>query len=86
MSGPPGAGKTLLVRCAPTILPNMVIEEMREVTKIYSIAGMLPPGKPLIHISLSAPCIILFRMWALWGRTHTTPRCRSRLQPTIVVV
>jgi magnesium chelatase family protein len=50
MSGPPGAGKTLLARCTPTILPNMVIEEMLEVTKIYSIAGMLPPGKPLIHI------------------------------------
>jgi len=56
MSGPPGAGKTLLARCTPTILPNMVIDEMLEVTKIYSIAGMLPPGKPLIrHRPFRAP-------------------------------
>lgn len=34
MSGPPGAGKTLLARCTPTILPNMVIDEMLEVTNI----------------------------------------------------
>ncbi|MEO8288708.1 MAG: YifB family Mg chelatase-like AAA ATPase [Chloroflexota bacterium] len=50
MTGPPGSGKTLLARCTPTILPNMVPEEMLEVTKIYSIAGMLPPGKPLIRV------------------------------------
>jgi magnesium chelatase family protein len=50
MSGPPGSGKTLLARCTPTILPAMVPQEMLEVTKIYSIAGMLPPGKPLIRV------------------------------------
>src|SRR5829696_1398475 len=49
MSGPPGAGKTLLARCMPTILPSMVADEMLEVTKIYSIAGMLPSDKPLIR-------------------------------------
>src|ERR671938_1375097 len=49
MSGPPGAGKTLLARCTPTILPTMTIEEMLEVTKIYSIAGMLPARSPLIR-------------------------------------
>lgn len=49
MSGPPGAGKTLLARCVPTILPSMTVDEMLDVTKIYSIAGMLPPGKPLIR-------------------------------------
>ncbi|MGA7732442.1 MAG: YifB family Mg chelatase-like AAA ATPase [Chloroflexia bacterium] len=49
MSGPPGAGKTLLARCTPTILPAMVPEEMLEVTKIYSIAGMLPSSRPLIR-------------------------------------
>lgn len=48
LSGPPGAGKTLLARCTPTILPSMVPEEMLEVTKIYSIAGMLASGQPLI--------------------------------------
>ncbi|HEX8965240.1 MAG TPA: YifB family Mg chelatase-like AAA ATPase [Patescibacteria group bacterium] len=42
LKGPPGAGKTLLARTLPSILPNMTYSEMIEVTKIYSIAGMLP--------------------------------------------
>jgi magnesium chelatase family protein len=49
MSGTPGAGKTLLARCMPTILPSMTQDEMLEVTKIYSVAGMLSPGQPLIR-------------------------------------
>lgn len=48
MSGPPGTGKTLLARAIPTILPRMSKEEALEVTKIYSIAGLLPGDKPLI--------------------------------------
>lgn len=48
MSGPPGSGKTLLARSAPSILPRMVIEEALEVTKIYSVSGMLPADKPLV--------------------------------------
>ncbi len=47
MVGPPGAGKTLLARATPTILPGMTMDEMLEVTKIYSVAGMLPSGTPL---------------------------------------
>lgn len=39
--GPPGAGKTLLARTLPSILPRLSFKEMIEVTKIYSIAGML---------------------------------------------
>ncbi len=49
MVGPPGAGKTLLARATPTILPRMTAGEALEVTKIYSIAGMLPSGTPLMH-------------------------------------
>lgn len=49
MSGPPGAGKTLLARAVPTILPRMSIEESLAVTKIYSVAGMLPGDTPLIR-------------------------------------
>lgn len=41
MSGPPGSGKTLLARTIPSILPKMSVEEVLEVTKIYSIAGLL---------------------------------------------
>ena len=48
MSGPPGAGKTLLARSVPSILPRMAIDEALEVTKIYSVAGMLPSDTPLV--------------------------------------
>jgi len=66
MSGPPGTGKTLLARAVPTILPEMTKEEALEVTKIYSIAGLLPSDKPLIttrpfrtpHHSASAPALV----------------------------
>jgi magnesium chelatase family protein len=43
MVGPPGAGKTLLARAMPGILPKMSIEEALDVTRIYSVADALPP-------------------------------------------
>ena len=56
MSGPPGAGKTLLARSMPSILPEMSIDEALEVTKIYSILGLLPPETPLVrHRPFRAP-------------------------------
>jgi magnesium chelatase family protein len=48
MIGPPGTGKTLLAKAIPTILPPLSFEESLEVTKIYSIAGILPKENPLI--------------------------------------
>lgn len=44
MSGPPGSGKTLLARSFPSILPKLTPDEALEVTKIYSVAGMLSSG------------------------------------------
>ena len=49
MIGPPGAGKTLLARALPAILPAMTIDESLDVTRIYSISDMLPPEVPLIQ-------------------------------------
>lgn len=47
LSGSPGAGKTLLARTLPSILPRLTFEEALEVTKIYSVSGMLGE-KPLV--------------------------------------
>lgn len=48
MRGPPGSGKTLLARAVPSILPPMSTEEALDVTRIYSVAGLLPAGTGLI--------------------------------------
>jgi len=54
--GSPGAGKTLLARAMPSILPEMSIEESLDVTRIYSVADQLPAGTPLIrHRPFRAP-------------------------------
>jgi len=49
MSGPPGAGKTMLARALHSILPPLSFAEALEVTKIYSVAGQLPRDTPLIR-------------------------------------
>ena len=48
--GPPGAGKTLLARALPGILPGLTHEEAVEVTSIASCVGMLPPGSGLVEM------------------------------------
>jgi magnesium chelatase family protein len=49
MMGPPGAGKTLIARALPGILPPLTLEEALEVTHIYSVAGALSPDVPFIQ-------------------------------------
>src|SRR5579859_573036 len=49
MAGPPGAGKTLLARALPSILPRMTIDEALDVTRVYSVADQLPDGVPLVQ-------------------------------------
>ena len=48
MSGSPGSGKTMMAKCMASILPPLELQEALELTKIYSISGLLTPDKPLM--------------------------------------
>ncbi|MEU5767813.1 YifB family Mg chelatase-like AAA ATPase [Streptomyces asoensis] len=50
LEGPPGAGKTMLAERLPAVLPRLDRQESLEVTAVHSVAGLLPPGKPLIDV------------------------------------
>lgn len=66
MIGSPGSGKTMLARRMPSILPNMTFDEALEVSKIHSVAGLLPPDASLVtqrpfrapHHSISSTSLI----------------------------
>lgn len=49
MVGSPGSGKTMLSQALPSILPPLTLAESLSLSKIYSIAGLLPPNQPLVQ-------------------------------------
>lgn len=74
MEGPPGAGKTLLARTLPSILPSLTEKEALEVTNIYSVTGNLPHGMSLMkYRPFRAPHHTTSRIGLIGGGTHPSP-------------
>ena len=84
LAGPPGTGKTMLARRLPGILPLLTREEALEVTRIHSVAGVLPASQPLVdrppfrapHHTASAAAVVGRRPRAAARRSEPLPpRC-----------
>lgn len=74
LKGPPGAGKTLLARSMPSILPELTEREALEVTKIYSITGNLTSGDSLIQVRpFRSPHHTTSRIGLIGGGTSPIP-------------
>lgn len=74
LKGIPGAGKTMLSRAVPGILPPLTEEEALEVTKLYSISGNIPPGESIIsHRPFRAPHHTTSKIGLIGGGSKVQP-------------
>lgn len=74
MVGSPGSGKTMLAKRLPTILPRMTFEEALEITKIYSVSGLLPQKTSLITSRpFRSPHHTVSDIALVGGGKHTKP-------------
>ena len=73
MCGPPGVGKTLLARCIPQLLPGLEEEQVLEVTRIYSAAGILAAGRLIQSRPFRAPHHSCTRAGMVGGGTVPVP-------------
>ncbi|NLZ80187.1 MAG: YifB family Mg chelatase-like AAA ATPase [Clostridiales bacterium] len=74
MIGSPGSGKTMLARRLPSILPNLTFDESLEVTKIYSVLGLMPQDSPIItERPFRAPHHTVSAVSLVGGGSHPKP-------------
>jgi len=73
LKGPPGTGKTLLSRAFPSILPPMEKEEILEVTKIYSVAGLLYNQDFIVSRPFRSPHHTTSRIGLVGGGSNPAP-------------
>ena len=72
--GPPGAGKTMMARRVPGILPPLSLDEALEASSVHSVAGLLPPGAGLLtQRPFRAPHHTISHVALVGGGSHARP-------------